>query len=240
MKKNLAVCLMLILNGLSAQIKDSLASPPKKGHNEIGVSVSSALFVLSGVTDYNERFTNVTFRHLFPKHHAVKLFTGVALFNGDNRDFQQSYMPTAGNTTIYPTSEKTTPSNFQIGIGYEYILGKKKLKQVFGLDLVYNNKYERNNFYYLKVQDTSGSGNAQDKITTRLDTGNYVRGTNFDKYGINLSYSLRYDHSKHWAFTVSCIGQYRMYRRKENGRDYSVSDFNMNGLLSDISVFYKF
>lgn len=240
MKTKLCLVLLLVTGLVAAQKNDSLGTGSKKSSNEIGISVSSALFVLSGVSSHNERFTNLTVRHLFPKHHALKVFTGLAPFSGSGDDFQQAYLPPVGNTTIYPTSEKRTPSNFQVGIGYEYIIGKKKLKQAFGLDLVYNNKFERTNFYYMKVEDPSGSGSDADKKYTRIDTGAYVKGVNFDKYGFNLSYNLRYEASKHWVFTVSCIAECRTYRREEKGRETSVFDFNMNGILSDICVFYRF
>lgn len=238
MKNKISITLAIIALNCAAQQQDSLTvkSPVPAKSTEIGVSVSSALFVLSGVTDYNERFTNVTYRRLFPKNHAIKLFTGVALFNSYVDGYQQGYyIPAVAHTTIYATSEITTPSNFQVGLGYEYIVGKRKLKQAFGVDLVYNNKFERHNFYYVRVHDNGGK-----LESTPLDTGAYVKGTNYDKFGFNLSYSLRYQFSKHWVVTASCIASYRNYRRREKSMDGNVSDFNMNGLISDISIFYKF
>ncbi|MBL7931915.1 MAG: hypothetical protein JNL60_08435 [Bacteroidia bacterium] len=240
MKNNIALALTIIVCNCMAQNPDSLKlkAPVPAKSSEIGVSVSTAFFVLAGVSDYNERFTNVTYRRLYPKHHALKLFTGVALFNSHENNYQQGYyIPGTPHTTIYPTSEITTPSNFQVGVGYEYIIGKKKLKQAFGFDLVYNNKFERNKFYYLKLHDSTGTGATE---PTRLDTGAYVKGTNFDKFGFNISYSLRYQFSKRWVGTVSCIGSYRFYKRRENGIESTISDFNMTGLISDISIFYKF
>src|SRR5690606_3165141 len=100
-----------------------------------------------------------------------------------------------------------------------------------------NNKFERNNFYYMQKHEIAGSGQAE---YTRLDTGAYVKGTNFDKFGFNISYSLRYQFSKRWVATASCIGSYRAYKRREKGMEGNISDFNMTGLISDISVFYKF
>lgn len=240
MKNLIALAFAIIVFNCAAQNHDSLKlqAPVPKKSSEIGVSISSAFFVLAGVTDYNERFTNVTYRRLFPKNHAIKLFTGVALFNSYSNNYQQGYyIPSVAHTTIYPTSEISTPSNFQVGLGYEYIIGKRKLKQVFGVDLVYNNKFERKNFYYMQVYDSTGNGHSE---STRLDTGAYVKGTNFDKFGFNVSYSLRYQFSKHWVATASCIASYRNYRRREKGMEGNVSDFNMNGLISDISIFYKF
>lgn len=237
--KPAGILLIFLLITGTCNAQDSLVKKEKK-HYELGISLSTPLFVLLGVTDHNERYTNLTGRYFVAKKHAVKAFAGVALLNEGSSDYQQSSYPAVNQTTVFPTTEIKTPSNFQLGLGYEYIMGRRKLKTALGIDVLYNNKFESTKFYYLTNKDSVGP-NGQNVINiNRLDTGAYIHNYNFNKLGINFSYSLRYALSKRWLLTGSFIMSYKIYRRKEGLHETTISDFNLIGLVSDISLFYRF
>jgi len=76
---------------------------------------------------------------------------------------------------------------------------------------------------------------------TKIDTGGYVRTPNYDKVGINLSYSLRYEVSRRWMISASTIMTNKFYwDKKTNGSRGQNYEMNFVGLISDISIFYRF
>ena len=237
--KPTAILLTFLLIAGTCHAQDSLVKKEKK-QVELGISLSTPLFVLLGVTDHNERYTNLTGRYFITKKHAVKAFAGVALLNEGSSDYKQTSYPAVNQTTVFPTTEIKTPSNFQLGLGYEYVMGKRKLKTALGIDVLYNNKFESTKFYYLTLRDSLRPDGQTITDINRLDTGGYIHNYNLNKLGINFSYSLRYALSKRWLLTGSFIMSYKIYRRKEGLDETTISDFNLIGLVSDISLFYRF
>ncbi len=236
-QKQITILLAALIFTASAQDSSLVKKKPLRPH-EIGFSASTAFFFLSGVTDYNERYTNVTYRYFFKEKQALKVFTGINMFNPENRT--KSELRSVSQSSLYANTEKKTPSNFQVGIGYEYVLGKGKLKHVIGLDLLYNNKFEKEQFYYSESKDTVDSKGNHFRNFNRLDTGAYLKTNNYDKFGLNLNYSLRYRLSKNWVITAGMLISYRTYRRKDKYGTSTVSEGNFNGIISDVSVFYTF
>ncbi|PBQ34001.1 hypothetical protein CNR22_20205 [Sphingobacteriaceae bacterium] len=238
-KKNFTLVFVALTFAVSAQDTLSIKKKPAKPH-EIGFSVSSVFFLLAGVSDFNERYTNVTYRYLFTEKQAVKLFAGASIFNSEANKLESTKLSSVNNTTLYSTYEKATPSNFQMGLGYEYILGKGKIKHVIGLDLLYNNKFERERTYYSTASDSIDSKGHVFAHTTTLDSGRVNRSQNFDKFGINLNYSLRYQISKRWVITTGLLVSFKTYNVKTPQGTSRMGDTNFNGLISDVSLFYKF
>ena len=74
-----------------------------------------------------------------------------------------------------------------------------------------------------------------------IDTGKTVINNYLHKFGITPFYSVRYSISKRWLITTSVRANFQTYKRKVEGYpDMYVSDFNLNGLISEISLFYRF
>ena len=239
MKSEKLIIIILIgaISMVKAQDSSFVGKKPARPH-EIGFSASTVFFLLAGVSDYNERYTNITYRYFLKEKHALKFFTGANVFNPDNTI--KSELRSVNQSSVYATTEKKTPSNFQLGLGYEYILGKGKLKHVIGVDLLYNNKFERENFYFMNVKDSINSKGNHELKSTRVDTGAYLKTNNYNKFGLNLSYSLRYRLSKKWVITAGMLLSYKTYRRKETYGYTTVGEGNFNGIISDVSVFYTF
>lgn len=238
-KKNFT--LLFIAMAFCSNAQDSLSLKKKvERPREIGFSASSVFFFLAGVSDPNERYTNITYRYFFKERQAIKLFTGASLFNNEGNKYEQSKLMSANQTTLYATREKKTPSNFQLGIGYEYILGNGKLKHVLGADILYNNKFVSDKSYYISVRDSIDGNGHSTLHTTRLDSGAVTKTNNYDKFGLNLNYSLRYRISKKWVITAGLLVSYKTYKSKTPYGHTRVGETNFNGIISDVSVFYKF
>lgn len=240
-KKNFTLALLFIALAASAQTKDSLSLKKKPARpHELGFSVSSIFFLLAGVSDYNERYTNLTYRYLFREKQAVKVFAGASIFNSQANKLESVRLSVTNSSTVYSTYEKTTPSNFQVGLGYEYILGNGKLKHVLGVDLLYNNKFERERNYYSISHDSIIGNGTHYTHTSPIDTGRVTKSQNFDKFGVNLNYTLRYQLSKRWVITTGLLFSYKTYAVKSQAGNTRNGEANFNGLISDVSLFYKF
>jgi hypothetical protein len=224
---------------LKARSQDSLVVPSLK-KNELGFSVLVPFIVLANARGTYERFSYLSFRHRLNQKHAVKIFTGFSIFNQSDRAYIQTSLPSTGAVTLHPTHEIHTPCNIEVGIGYEFIMGKQKLKHVLGLDLVYNNKFVEDRFYVLSTKDTVDANGYYRNKVDRLDSGAYTKGINYNKFGANLSYGIRYEFSKRWLLTTSFIYCYRLYRLTTNGSTTINQDLNTNGIISDVSIFYRF
>jgi hypothetical protein len=237
------LCTMVLLTSCSLSAQDSLrttSSTQGFKRHEVGVSVLTPLIILAGATDYNERFTNITYRFRKNKNHAFKTFAGLSrnetpLYYHD----QPAGMLGASGNTVYPEVITHIPSNFQLGAGYEFIIGRR-VQQAFGLDFVYNNKFEKQEHFYREAYTVAEPNGMKRTEERRLDTGSFVTSRNYDKIGFDLSYSLRFPLAKRWLVTASVIGSYRYFKGYDNGRTYSIHDWNINGLLSDVSIFYRF
>lgn len=239
--KNSLIILFVILIG-QAKSQDTLNQTQAftdKRH-EFGVSVLSPFFMIAGARDDNERYTNLTYRYRFTQKHAIKALVGTALFDESEGRFKQDQVQSVPGKTVYLTTETKIPTNFQTGIGYEIMFGNGKLKHVVGVDLIYNNKFVSQDSYYVKFCDTLDANGARQFSMNRLDTGRVIKTRNFDKFGANISYSARYEISPRWVLTGSLILNYRYYERRTNGIMSGISDFNVNGLLADVSIYYRF
>lgn len=225
---------------MTGRAQDTLSPVIKKPQrpHEIGFSASTIFFVMAGVSDFNERYTNLTYRYLPGHHHGLKAFAGINMFNANN-EFRSGVVSVT-QSTVYATTERISPSNFQLGLGYEYIIGKRRLQQVVGLDVLYNNKFEIHRSYYTNSRDSTDNRGQHYIYTSRIDTGAHTTATNYDKFGLNLNYALRYSLSKRWLLTASMLVSYKTYRRREQQGYSRVSELNFNGLISDVSVFYRF
>lgn len=238
-KKLVTALLIIIVSCMGAQDTLNKNKIPDKRH-ELGISIIVPVIYAIGAADYNERYSNIAFRYFITKKHAIKPFVGFSPFSAIAND--PKAISTTNTSTLYLANNSKTPSNFQLGVGYEFIIGKRKLKQVLGADIYYNNKFLREELYYYRHFDSTDVHGSVTQGTTKLDTGRYVRTTNYDKIGFNLSYGLRYEASKRWVITASTIVTNKLYWSKSPGLPGRSSNFEMNvvGLISDICVFYRF
>lgn len=242
MKHFAFIFLFAILFEVRSQ-NDTVAPSPlpfKEHKHEIGLSILSPFLMVVGATDLNERYTNLTYRYRLNQKHAIKGLFGTAFFNSNENKFEQDMLQATPGQTIYVNRELRTPANFQAGLGYELILGKNKLKHVLGIDLIYNNKFTSEYKSYNLLKDSLDANNNKILIGRGIDTGAVTLTRNYDKFGANLSYSLRYEFTENWLLTSSFILNYRYYQRRVNGILAGVSDFSINGLIADISLYYRF
>src|SRR4051812_47448063 len=77
-KKQLAMA--FIACAFTIQAQDTTSKVSKHRH-ELGVSVIVPLILAVGATDYNERYTNLSYRYFLSKNHAIKPFVGISTIN---------------------------------------------------------------------------------------------------------------------------------------------------------------
>jgi hypothetical protein len=239
-KKIFAVVLLTAFS-LMTNAQDTLKNKSLKPTRprEIGVSILSPVIMLAGVFDNSGRYSNLTYRYRLTERHAIRGFVGTSMGTHEIPEMIPEIVNTASQTSIYSAVNKTSKLNFQVGAGYEYLRGGK-LKHGPGLDLVYCYAQEKSEHYYFSGKDTVDPQGNKRMEYTRLDTGSYVKKTDINKFGVNLHYSLRYELSRKWIVTASMIGSFRVYRTRNQYGTSTVNDFNMNGLIGDVSVFYRF
>lgn len=235
MKTHILITISLIWS-LNAQSQDSLKkAEPKFPKHELGLGLLyPTLIVLGGQNQNFERYTNLTYRWWFKEKHSLKVLAGL-VFPGSMNSFTQTTVVMPDKTQLIANSYTQSPSNCQFGIGYEYYIGHKNLKLFAGADLIYNNQFVKKTFYYTNAKDSVANS------LVKLDTGAYVSGRNYDKMGFNLNFGVRYEFNRQWAITAHCSSAFRFVQSKQpDGRTRKTFDFNTNGLVSDISLFYRF
>ena len=233
---------MTVIFALSetASSQDTTAKPITKPgrQKEIGVSILTPLILMAGTQDLSGRYTNATFRYRFTFRRAMKVFVG---FASNNPPYPSPYEAgvVTNSTTTYEVVIRTRPSNFQAGIGYEYMVGER-LKQVPAIDIVYANLFEKEEHVFMKYRNNIDSMGNGSYVYERIDSTRSVKTYNYDKIGINLSYSLRYELSRKWIISASIIAAYR-YTSRGSGKNKIVNhNFDIIGPLSDISIYYRF
>ncbi|MDI1353513.1 MAG: hypothetical protein PSX36_01255 [bacterium] len=241
--QKLSFSLAFVFAASAANAQDSLnVHNPKPEHpHELGISIATPICLLMGASDFSGRFTNLTYRHWLSGKHNVKAFVGTNFMKETDPYSQPNnsgIIPTT-QELVYSTKITTTPTNFQIGLGYEYMKGGK-FKHGPGIDIVYNNVFEKTEYFDMKVYQTIGKDSIRTDHYDRLEAGAYVKGVTITKIGFNLSYSLRYQMAKHWVLTASAMGSFRLETRNESLGKIHNFDFNIVGIVSDISLFYRF
>lgn len=241
MKNSVIILLLLFAFKTDAQNDSAVIKTTfTDNRHEIGIGILSPFLMIVGASDFNERYTNLSYRYRINQNQAFKVLIGNAFFNSNENRIGQDMIQATSGQTIYINKQYRTPSNFQIGFGYEYIFGKNNLKHSLGIDFIYNNKFNTEYTNYFLEKDTLNANGVKSIFGEKIDTGAVTLSRNYNKFGANFSYNLRYEFTKKWLITSSFILNYRVYRRKVNNTMVGISDFNINGLIADISIFYRF
>jgi hypothetical protein len=236
MKHLIALFIVLIFT-LEIKSQDSTAKTPLKSpRHELGVGILYPTLVIFGAYNDNiERYTNLTYRKWFKEKYSFKAFAGTIFPNSMDNYSKNTVVILPGNTQLIGNTMIQTPSNCQFGFGFERYIGHKKLKLYTGIDVVYNNKFVKKSFYYTYAKDSAANS------ITKLDTGAYVSTRNFDKIGLNFNFGVRYEFNKQWVLTANYTAMTRFWQFKNpNGSTSQYFDLNSTGLISDISLFYRF
>jgi hypothetical protein len=232
---------LLIILSLPSVSQDSLeideSDTAAFNRNEFGISIISPLLVLTGADDPVERYTNLTYRRRFTRQQAFKIFAGLSLFNSSMYERSDRVVSSVPGKTVHTVAEKIIPYNYQVGIGYEYIMGSGRVRHAVGVDAIYNNLFVQDKMQY-RINSVGKSPSGDTVMTiTMADTGRVNRSFTYHKIGANIHYTIRFEYSKHWLLTSSFIVAFRRYRSPFGG---DVTDLTMNGIISDISIYYRF
>ena len=236
-KKLLLYLFLMSITTVNAQDSSKTKSRKPTFRNEVGISILTPVIVLAGATDKSNRFSNVTYRYRLSQRHALRTFLGTAIFFA-SKDIG-IYRPVIlqGNQFLYYTGEITSIlRNVQVAIGYEYMIGSK-LKHVFGVDLVYNNMLKKEESF---IADPVFYPEIASMTYHKRDSTFFTRTTPINKVGFNFNYSLRYELSRRFIITSSFIAALRFSSFGRGSRDFTTTTLDMTGIVSDISVFYRF
>lgn len=241
MKKLMLLLSCVIANNVHSQdsLKASKAQNTKR--HEIGVNILPPFLLLCGGYGNQPKFMNATYRYLLSEHNALRATAGVNIYNSPSPlSFQKEAVSMTNGLVIYENTTSNTPSNFMVGAGYERIMGKRQLKHVVGFDLTYNYVDETRITDYYGMKDTL-INNITTKEFVRIDTGRTVTHRYCNKIGITPFYSIRYALNKNWLLTASTRLNFQYYQVKsEKNPTTSQFDFNTSGLISEVSLFYRF
>lgn len=238
MKKLMLLPVCVLILKTQGQISDSITKLNNNKRNEIGLNILPPVLVLSGVTKANPQLFNITHRYFFSEKLCFRSTFGVYVFNNKNED--QIMVSKTNSTSINLNNYSSYPANFQGGLGLEYIFGKHKLKQSIGFDLTYNYVNIRTHQNYFMLTDTVTATNEKFQTYKQIDTGAKVINTFLHKYGITTFYSLRYPISKRLIVSSGIRLNTQYYQNKIGNRKFDQYDFNISGILSEVSLFYRF
>jgi len=240
MKKLMLLTMYLISFNTFSQDSLSNKGLTKPKRNEVGINVLPPILILSSVTRSQPKFFNATYRYLYSETNALRITGGINVFNSSNLAKQSVAVSISNSITVYKNTTVSNPVNTMLGIGYERIIGKRKLKHVVGCDLTYNYVKENTAINYHAIKDTIINSYKQENFMP-IDTGktNYQRY--FSKFGITPFYSLRFALTPKLLVTASTRLSLQTYTIKNDRYpNMRVFDFNSDGLISEISLFYRF
>ncbi len=240
MKKAVIVCACALSFAALGQDSINAKNPVPLKRNEIGLNVLPPILLLAGVNSAQTKYFNATYKRFLSERNALRVTAGVNVFNTPTNPNIIKSTFVGGGLTLNKVTTTSTPINVQGSLGYERVMGKRRLKHVIGADLTYNYVNERVLSEYYGTKDTT-INNIQMSDYIRIDTGRTVKNNYVHKFGITPFYSIRYPITKRWLLTTSVRANFQMYKRKVDGYpDMTISDFNLNGLLSEVSLFYRF
>ncbi len=239
--KNTAIVILCLLIVEGQSQDSSKAKTPKilKRH-EIGLNILPPLLALSGVSQSQPNFFNATYRYILNAHNALRATAGINVYNSNNSGDQKNAVAMGNGLTVYQTTNSRTPANLMAGIGYERIMGKRKLKHVIGVDLTYNYVSSISSSSYYGIKD-SVYNNTHHADIVPIDTGRATVQKYYHKFGVTPFYSIRYPLSSKWLISASTRFNFQYY--KINNGNYpaiTLYDLNLSGLISEISLFYRF
>jgi hypothetical protein len=238
-----SMLLLLCAYTLNTHSQDSIKTdkPIKIKRHEIGLNILPPFLALTGVSGGNPQYFNITYKYFLNERTAFRTTAGIIVFGNHNIYGNQTETVIKTNSvTINKTKYTQNPTNIQGSIGLERILGKRKLKHVIGFDLTYNYQNQRENISYFKITDSIGINNEKIQMWQNIDTGRVVTNTYFNKYGITPFYSVRYPITEKFILTSSIRFNLQASQRRYNGLTYNSFDFNMSGVISEVSLFYRF
>ena len=241
MKKTVFLSLCVFTVIAQAQVSDTIGKKKKFNQHELGINLLPPLLFVSGATGVQPKFLNTTYRYLKNEKHAFRVTTGINVYNtGGHPSFMNDMVSHSNDLTIIKTTSNRSPINIMTGIGYERILGKRKLKHVVGFDLNYNYVSRKTIIDYYGFKDSIVNGiNYMEFVP--IDTGKTVIHKYYNKFGITPFYSVRYELSPKWTLTASTRFNFQYSRLSYPGYPkISSFDFNTSGLLSELSLFYRF
>ncbi len=240
MKNLIFVLLSVFILEIKAQDSLPIKELVRIRKNEIGLNVLPLFIAISGASsNYNDLF-NFTYRRLLKPKHALRITSGIYLNGNDWSNGYPLIVSKSNSVTVYQTNYSTGRVNVQSGIGYEYILGKRKLKHVFGCDLTYNYQKVTSNRSYYQIKDSTDVNNNMHQTYSSIDTGIVSKSFINHKLGANLFYSLRYPLGNKWLLTASTILSYQTWRSDEFAKKSTINQFDVKGLVSEVSLFYRF
>jgi len=239
MKNLISVFLIFFVFEMRGQDSSSTKQVLKIRKNEIGINVLPVLVELTGAMPDHKDLINITYRRLIKNKHALRITSGVYTPEYERPDYIAAVISKSNSVAVIQNN-KVGGINLQAGIGYEYIIGRRRLKHVVGLDLTYNYQKQIISTDYSLVKDSIGPNNFHQSTSSSIDTGKVVKNNYYNKIGANLFYSLRYPLSKKWLMTASVILSWQTYRTQDLSQNVRIYDFNVNGLVSEVSLFYRF
>ena len=230
--------------------------------NELGLNFVPLVGAALGGFSSNPQYA-LSYKHIFKGSNAFRINVGVQLYVQENWQYSSPNMPDnyelvsqSLTTEIRRYSESISDPKYQLGIGYERRVGNHRLSRFYGADLIMgrsSRSYSKKD--YFMVLDSAGTpySNGPSWI---IDPNNNQPSTAFDSrtnsfyFGLSPFYGFRYPITKRLIVTAQmgfdasiAIGNYQSDDYANNihlSGMVTTADFNIKGLISDLSLVFRF
>ena len=222
--------------------------------NELGLNIAPLAVALMGGSSYYPRYA-LTYKRWFTEKRAIRI--GVS-YNEQVGDYPLGGLPyktlqLTDSTrrdyySYYQANEK-----YQLNLGYQFIFGKRKLKQFAGIDLILGLYHSHYYSYAETIEfDTTGVGQSNAGLYETLLYSTDLGTTNYDTKFIGLSpfYGIMFPVSKRFSVSAQ-VGYDFTYgittatksiysAGQPQSYTYNVFEINSPGIVNDVSLIYRF
>jgi hypothetical protein len=260
MTKNIVwafVITILALKGFSQENPLHFISEPKVPEDEIkkneaGLNTAPFITMFLGAEMYHPKIA-LSYKRIIKSKNAIRASINSLSETYINSNYKNYYIISQTDSTqLRRNYENTNGNKYQVNIGYEWRKGKKKLKYFFGNDLIFGYAGEKHRTYdenYILQKtiigkDTLNQFYLDSSITIEYSSTRYLYA------GISPFIGLYYPLSKKFVLSIQTgadilfsIGRVRTkdYIKNETSEvRVSTFDLNMNGLINDLSLVYRF
>jgi hypothetical protein len=249
MQKMIVLTVIVLTNGYCFS-QDRFAADSTAKRNQFGANIAPVLVTLMGGSTRPQRLGLMYKRSLCEK---MRIRAGAYYSEGPYANQPQPYHSIYVNDSTrrdyysyYQANEK-----WQINLGAEYVFGKGKLKQFAGADLIGGVSFSHYYDYAQDIRmDTAGplqpSPGYQEALLGQYDLGSSRTRTVFG--GISPFYGIQYPLGRHFAVSAQAgfdavMGFSEQTHYVSSGPPVTHStyfEFDMSGIVNDVSLVYRF
>lgn len=261
----LVIAMAVTSTGISQEISKTDSSAEKISKNELGFNIAPIAVALMGGEAYRPTFS-LSYKRIIKEKNALR-FSLNYQFPMMNWNYGDDYyiVSQTDNTQLRRYFERDNGNKIQTNIGYERRFGKRKIKYFFGADLtlgftnesyrIYDENFVLEKYPYQGLYYSPQSGGIDTLYQFISDPDSfavdiYSETTKYISVGTSPFFGFYYPLSKRFSLSFRTGFDLYFSLGKKDEKNYtnnettktrvSTFDFNMNGLINDLSIVYRF